>query len=192
MTVTEFWEWFAAREPKIWAIKDRDDDLMDDISQTLTSYQKGLGFELSEEDGGVRELIVSAMGDRMLFGAVDELVQAAPTSRRWRFIALKPPRGFEFVFEGGGIRLEPEIMVFDPLGNEGKPGRLGLRVYVPTANITPAIETAVRRVVEIGLGERASSEIEHLETASLRGSPTDYIPLIDLPEYVNWVKRRKH
>jgi hypothetical protein len=192
MTAKEFWGWFRAHEADVWSVEGRDDDLMDEISAALCSYRSGLGFELSEEENGRRELIVSAMGDRSLFKAVDELIAEAPSSRRWKFTALKPARGFSFVFDGDGIRLEPETMVFDPLGSEERPGVLGLRVYVPTANITPALQEAVRRVVEIGLGERASSEIEYLDAARLTGSSSNYVPLVDLPEYIEWVKKRKH
>lgn len=168
----------------------RDDALMDEISSALCSYNAGLGFEVSDEDDGMRELIVSAMGDSTLFDTVDQLVAKAPALSRWRFTALKPPRGFDFAFDGDGVHLEPKTIVFDPLRSETKPRALGLRVYVPVSNITPAIETAVRRVIEHGLGERASSQIEYIDTATLTGSPSDHIPLVDLSRYLAWTQTR--
>ena len=119
------------------------------------AFNEGLGFELSDKNDGMRELVISAMSDPTLFDAVDQLVGEAPAFSRWRFTALKPPQGFDFVFDGDGCHLEPKTMVFEPLRSETKPHALGLRVYVPVSNITLATETAVRRVIEIGIGELA-------------------------------------
>jgi hypothetical protein len=183
-TAKQFWDWFLAHEPEISAMEHRDDRLMDEIHAALCAYNEALGFELSDEHDGMRELIISAMSDPTVFDAVDQLVAEAPALSRWRFTALKPPRGFDFAFDGDSVHLEPKTMVFQPLRSETKPGVLGLRVYLPISNITPAIETAVRRVIEIGLGERASSQIEAIDTETLTGSPSDHIPLVDLSEYI--------
>jgi hypothetical protein len=134
MTSRQFWHWFLAHEREIWAIESRDDALMDEISDTLSSYGQGLGFEVSDEDHGTRELIISAMSDATLFEKVDALVADAPALRRWKFTALQPPRGFAFVFDQSGVHLEPTTMAFSPLRSETRPDALGLRVYVPISN----------------------------------------------------------
>ena len=190
LTSKQFWDWFMAHEGQIWAMQGGDDSLMDEIQAALCVFNEGLGFEISDENDGMRELVISAMSDPTLFDAVDQLVREAPVLSRWRFTALKPPRGFDFEFDGDGVHLEPKTMVFEPLRSETKPHALGLRVYVPVSNITPAIETAVRRVIEIGLGERTSSQIAYIDTATLSGSPSDHIPLVDLSEYVVWAHTR--
>ena len=191
LTCSQFWEWFLSHEREIWAMEHQDEALMDDIAAALRARcGAGLGFEVSDERDGARELIITAMSDPSLFDAVDEIVAEAPSLSQWRFIALKPPRGFGFTFDGDGVHLEPNTMVFEPLRSETKPHALGLRVYVPISNITPAVGAAVRRVVEIGLGERASSQIEYIVAATLTGSPSDYIPLVDLSEYIAWAQKR--
>jgi hypothetical protein len=51
---------------------------MDDIHDALCAYDEALGFELSDEHDGMRELIISAMSDPTVFDAVDQLVAEAP------------------------------------------------------------------------------------------------------------------
>src|SRR5262245_24391790 len=82
----QFWNWFVAHETDLWAVPDREDPWLDQLHEALSTYREGLSFELSDEEGGVRDLIVSASGDRDLFEAVDALVKDAPSLERWRII----------------------------------------------------------------------------------------------------------
>ncbi len=186
----EFWDWFLANEPRLWKMAERPDDLLDAIQEPLSTYQGGLSLEVSDEESGTRELIVSACGDTDRFDDVDVLVAHAPCLQRWKITALKPARGFDFVLETRTARLDPKTMVFEPLANEGHPLALGIRVYLPDRRVGPDAQDAVTRAVEIGIGERARSEIQHIEVAPLQGSPSEHIPLAELPAYMEWFKRK--
>ncbi len=190
MTPTEFWDWFLAQEPRLREKTDREDELLDEIQEALSAYRDGLCLEVSDEEDGTRELIISAGGDACLFGAADALVAHAPRLNRWKFTALKPACGFNFVLETRAARLDPKTMVFEPLANDGDPLALGIRVYLSGRTVSPDAQNAVARVVETGLGERARSEIQHIEVAPLQGSPSEHLLLADLPAYMEWFKRK--
>jgi len=190
MTPPEFWDWFRANELRLWEMADREDELLDEIQEVLGSYRNGLCLELSDEENGTRELVISAAGDEDLFGAVDVLVAHAPRLNRWKFTALKPPRGFDFVLETRTARLDPKTMVFEPLTNDVDPLALGIRVFLSEGRVGPDTQETVTRAVETGLGERVRSEIQHIEVAPLQGSPSEHIPLADLPAYMEWFKRK--
>ena len=190
MTSGQFWSWFVAHEPQLWAIADRDSEILEELRAALSAYRRGLCLEVSDEERGARELIISAAGDRTLFAAVEALVTEAPGLTRWRFTALKPPRGFGFVLNTRELRLDPKVMVFEPLSNDEDPHALGLRVFVPQATGSAELQEAVSRVVETGIGERALSAIQHIEVASLEGPASEHIPLTDLPAYLDWFARK--
>jgi hypothetical protein len=77
--------------------------------------------------------------------------------------------------------------VFDPLSGDSDPSVLGLRLYGPwTKNddLVPVLEN----VLQVGLGERAASEIQRVEAAPLDRDAGQYIALADLPAYLEWQK----
>jgi hypothetical protein len=189
VTPNQFWDWFSAHEAQLWSLSGQGDPWLDRLYDVLSSYRKGLSLEVSDVENGVRDLIISASGDRKLFGAVDGLVNEAPLLDRWRVIAFKPPRGFNFVFDASGIHLDPKALVFEPLMSDAKPGALAIRVYVPSKTVTNEVRDAVVKVVEIGLGEKAASAIEHIDAAPLLGSPDEQIALTELPAYIDWFRR---
>ena len=57
LTSKQFWDWFMAHEGQIWAMQGGDDSLMDEIQAALCVFNEGLGFEISDENDGMRELV---------------------------------------------------------------------------------------------------------------------------------------
>jgi hypothetical protein len=190
MTTAQFWDWFRANDRGLWEAADHDGEELEELSDALSSYREGLCFEISDEENGTREMVISAAGDRRLFGAVDELVKQAPQLDRWRVTALKPPRGFDFVLDTPTVHLDPKTIVFEPLSSGADPRLLGIRIYLPARRVGRDAQEAALRAVETGLGEQARAEIEHIDVAPLKGSPADHIPLVDLPAYVEWFKAK--
>jgi hypothetical protein len=78
VTPNQFWDWFSAHEAQLWSLSGQGDPWLDRLYDVLSSYRKGLSLEVSDVENGVRDLIISASGDRKLFGAVDGLVNEAP------------------------------------------------------------------------------------------------------------------
>jgi hypothetical protein len=161
----------------------------------LKRVDRRLWFEVSEPDGGDREFIITAEGHTDAFPLVDTIVARAPRLAGWRFVALKPPMGFDFVTTYEAIRFDPRSMWFLPLQISSRPHDFGIRVGVP--NFSDAIErqasNAVEVILDTALGERAAAlYIQHVEVSNLPESPqaAGYIELYELPSYIEWRKRK--
>lgn len=184
-----FWQWFVRHEAELRT--SAADHVPDRIEAELRRIDPRLGVELSDP-GEQREMILTAWSRRDAFGAVRDLVAAAPAASlpNWQIIALKPPRGFRFSVDFGGLRIDAAGMRFDPLASPQAPEALGLRIYVSGA--PPADERwsrALPLVIETGLGEEAAAEIAHIEPAPAPPPDEKALPLEQLAAYVKWHRK---
>lgn len=193
--IRAFWQWFKAHRADFDALMDSGAAFWDVALERLQRLDKHLWFELSELDGDSREFVITTGGHSDSFPLVDTVVAHAPEVDGWQFIALKPPQGFDFTTTYEGIEFEPRKMWFLPLESSSRPEELGLRVGVP--NLSPAIarqaKDAVAVILSTGLGERsAARDIQHLEVSDVPKVPESqgYIELDELPDYIEWRKRR--
>jgi hypothetical protein len=124
--------------------------------------------------------------------AVERLVEAAPDLKGWTVTALKPPRGFDFVLEADGVALVADELYFEPLGSSRNPTAFGVRVVVNGSLEHKQVLPAVRRAIEIGLGERAAATaVAYVEVESAPLDLDKHIRLSDLPKYIEWLKKDK-
>ncbi len=169
----------------------RDDALLDELQAELQAYSPGLWLEMGGHPDGPLELVISAEGDPDYFEDVRHLVAAAPETPGWRFVAFKPPQGFEFRTEYEGVIVDPDECWFLPLQSKSNPASLGLRVAVPgvTDELARTYKAAVHIVLDTGLGELIAAEaVQHLEVVPLPNSPErdGYIELRELGKYITW------
>ena len=192
-----FWNWFATTRQRLERFSHgRDDALLDELQHELQSYSPGLWFEMGGHPDGPMELIISAEGDPDYFEDVRRLVATAPETPGWRFIAFKPPQGFEFRTEHEGVVVDPAECWFLPLQSNSNPTALGLRVAVPglTDELARTYGAAVHIVLDTGLGELIAAEaFQHLEVVSVPDSPPNdgYIELNELGKYLTWREQRE-
>jgi len=194
--IQEFWCWFQEHRGEFDILTDTAAPFWDLALKRLQRLDKRLWFELSQPDGNDREFIITAEGHVDVFPLAESVVAYAPEIRGWQFVALKPPRGFDFKTTYEGIRFEPGAMWFLPLECSSTPEELGLRVAVPdfTENIERQTMNAVMVILETALGERAAAvDIQYLEVVKLPESPEshDYIKLPQLSDYIAWRKKRR-
>lgn len=193
--IEQFWSWVREHKAELDSLVDTSDPLWDISLSKLQAINKGLWFELSSPDGNEREFIITAESRSELFPIVENIVTCAPKLNGWRFISLKPPRGFAFKTKYEGIPLDPNFMSFLPLEKSGAPKMLGLRIGVPSfaeSKRTP-ITTGVTIILETALGERAfAMDIQHVEVCSMpeKTEAEGYFPLPNLPDYIAWRKRK--
>lgn len=181
-----FWRWFERNEDRFRDIEvPKDEQLLDEILEALQAYCAHLWFETGRAEDGCNELIVSAEGQTRYFSAVRTLVAAAPPITGWRFIAFKPPQGFDFDTHYEGITLSPKATWYMPLRAAEDPGDLGLRIgyahYNPKRQQAFLAGTFI--MLECALGELALAEqVQHIEVVALPSSPesSGYFPLPEL------------
>lgn len=85
-----FWKWFEQSESRLFQLETDQETILDEISSALASCAEGLVFEISKEENGKREFIISADGLGELFPAVEKLEATAPKLARWTIIAFRP------------------------------------------------------------------------------------------------------
>lgn len=193
--ISRFWAWFRENEAKLWAMPNADDPFWDTALGQLQLVDKGLRFEMSDPQGGRRDFVITAEGDRRLFPLVDSMVAAAPSLRRWTFTPLKPAMGFDFTHRYEDVLYDPKAMWFLPLERAERPPDLGLRIGIPSLRELDrdAAEFAVTIILETGLGERErAADVQHVEVVRKPNDPADegYIELPELPAYIAWRKRK--
>jgi hypothetical protein len=188
-SIEQFWSWIREHKAEIDSLVDTSDPLWDMGLSKLQAINEGLWFELSLPNGNERELIITAESRSELFPVVEKIVSCAPKLSGWRFISLKPPRGFAFKTKYEGIPLDPDSMSFLPLERSDIPKMLGLRISVPSfaeSKRTP-FTTGVMIILETAVGERAfAMDIQYVEVCSMPDKPEaeGYFPLPNLPDYI--------
>lgn len=192
---TKFWDWFSTIQPKFKEISRLDehedwDALQGECIGKLHEFNDGLFFEIGGRDEGQQmDFIVTSEGNKDLFDIVEELVEAAPHIDGWQIIALKPPMGADFMLDYEGVRMDPNIMWFLPLKNEGNPEEIGLRVGI--TDFQPEEEkkyiAGLYLILDALLGEKSNAlDIGYIEVDPLPEGHTGlgYIEMSALSEFV--------
>jgi hypothetical protein len=192
-TIEAFWRLFEKKCRALEKIDNADDPLYDELLEQLQRVDPGLFFEFAAGPGDC-ELIVTADGNRALFGLVDSVVSAAPKISGWKVFALKPKLGFPESVEWEGLNVKLADVFFEPLSQEGSHD-LGLRLLIRgirDADVENA-HNALLRALDHGLGERKFTEaVQYTKAAPLDGPADEYIPLTDLEKYIQWrIEQRK-
>lgn len=188
----EFWNWFKSNNRKFrtFAIPERE-ALLDEFEEYLHLYNPHIYFEISEEENGINELIITAEGDHNYFGIVEHLVDKAPQISGWEVIAFKPALGFDFIHERDGLVFDPKEMWFLPMTSKQQPSVIGLMVGIidfREENKEPALN-AVWKILDTGIGEKMTTEkIAHIEVCKLPKEPEveGFIELTDIQNYISW------
>jgi hypothetical protein len=197
LTALAFWSWFEKSRARLETYTDEErEGVLDEILEELHKYSAGLWFEIGGHPDGPKELIISAEGNSDYFAEVVSLVAQAPKLDGWKFIAFKPPQGFEFTTTYEDVHVDPAKSWFLPLDSASDPKSLGLRVAVANfnENKVKAFTTAVSLALDAGLGElRAGKCVNYIEVVAVPSNPENegFMELTDLDQYIAWREARR-
>jgi hypothetical protein len=165
------------------------DEAADEIGDFIVALDSRLGVEVgnskpAQGEAEARELIITAFSNREAFPLVRQIVDSSIATSGWRVVALKPPRGFDFVVTVGDSELQANDLTFiaDPV----KAHVIRL-VAEPSALAAVSPDDALEigwLVVETGLGEELSSRIAALDLISSNESNQPGESISELAEYV--------
>jgi hypothetical protein len=190
--IADFWRLFTEKSSALERTGSADEPVYDELLEQLQRIDPGLFLEFSSVPGDC-ELIITAEGDRSLFGLVDFIVSAAPRISGWRVLALRPKLGFPESVEWEGLQVIIADVVFEPL-SEQESDDVGLRLLVPgisEADMENA-HNALLRALDHGLGERELARaVQYTKVAPLLEPADEYIPLADLETFIQWRSKRR-
>ena len=187
--IINFWQWFSSNQDRFASSKN-DRLFLDLILTKLREISTGFFFEMSV-DSHPKEFIVSSAGNTKLFSLADEVISHAPRLVDWRFLSLKPPRGFQFTSNFRGFFFDPQKMWFRPVKKRDDPNFLGLHIgYEGGCDFAKkeTVRGGTFLVLDSGLGERvAATSIHYLEVVELPTNPrsSGYGKVTELPEYIS-------
>jgi hypothetical protein len=122
-----FWQWFAAHDARLHAVRSSTDPLLDSLRAALGHVHADLTFELGPA-AARRELVLSADGIRVAFPEVEALAAAAPVLSTWRVIKFRPRRTPLNSLRLDGTEFSPARTRFVLVKDE--PGKVGIILFV--------------------------------------------------------------
>ena len=194
-----FWQWFQDHNEQLISLGDLDEkgrrELEEELQNKLTEYCDGLTCDMGEATADGRTLTFTAEGDTDLFRYVVELVDAAPDLDWWQFVAFKQPLGTDLRVRFDKMLFETKKMYFQQLECEEEPEMLGLRIAVADGQRQDEdFQVGVYVTLEALLGEfDCATVIGYMDTVPVPEEPfkSGFQPLDDLPQFVDWFKRKR-
>jgi hypothetical protein len=130
--IEDFWQWFK-KERHQYEIRPDSEyaERLDVIIAHLNPVAEGLAVEVSKETHGIRELIISADGDKDKFPVVEAIVKGAPRIPGWKAVAFRQKASEEFILTYQNLRFSPAEMSFHPIMEADS---LDLIIYADSLN----------------------------------------------------------
>lgn len=154
----------------------------DQLGEEILRIDAQLGVEVSEDDNDVREVIVTAFSEPKLFSLVHQITRLLSNLPGWRFIALKPPRGFAFKLSAGQHEIDASALGFASIPDI----KGGIRLVAPAQVLETLSEQETEElawlVVETGIGEELTGLLQHIELSSAQ--VTGKRPIAELEAYI--------
>jgi len=184
-----FWKWFLSVEAELSAAAENPLAPMHQVLKSrLERVHKSLTFEFGPLESGVRELAISADGDRAAFFAVERVVDAKPPLPRWNILRFRArvAEYAELRLQMQGRTIGADDIDFQLLQcTDKKTGErsLGVRIFIEgcPAPHDPEFVHIAFLLLDSALGEYdMETKVGGMEVLPRAGAPEDRCPFSDL------------
>lgn len=173
-----------------WLNQHRRDLCSLDRDSVLNQVRSALDYLLPEsnvevsKDSGITEIVISSRGVPSLTGEMERASAGLVASPTWRVLMPAPPRGFEFKFSRGDIRVDVVQSVFEPLKSDGS-AAIGIGV----SGLERLSREDALTVMRAGIGDRLFSLVDFWDFDWPRAD--EALPICDLAEFINWADSKR-
>lgn len=192
----DFWEWFLVNEKKFFETvrKGRSGNIakkfFDVISPKLNELKEDIWYLTGMLDDNTVELILTSDGNIKLFYLIEELVEAAPNLKGWKFSALKPEHNIENVgIEMDNYSFSNENIFFYSNESDNYPDEIDITVVHLEYNEKNKEEiiNGCYLFIDNYLGELNSSHlIDNIEFTNSKSAEKKLIPIEKLKSFIIW------
>ena len=190
----DFWDWFKKEEHTFFKVVKEHDSIeekfFDKLAPKLKEIRKGIFFLTGMFNEETVELILTADGNIRNMVFVEEIVNAAPTIKGWKFTAHKPPLDIENVNLRMGKYVFGEENLFFYANNYPEyPDEIDITIVHKnyTKDNRDAIENGSYIFLDNFLGELDFARtIDRLSFISPDEVKEDLIPIEKLKNYLIW------
>jgi hypothetical protein len=113
--IKDFWGWFEREKPLFETMTDSTrDERLNILLEHLSLISSDLAVEVSKEFHGVRDIIISADGNKNKFAIVEAIVKEAPKMPGWTVTAFRQKATEDFILRYEKLRFSPDEMFFRP------------------------------------------------------------------------------
>ena len=197
-TVEDFWQWFADNKELLMDIDSLEESeaeaVLLNFDEILKSYSEGLDFEIGDLTTNGRTLLLTTNGNEDFFDDVFNLYDNAPILDFWEILPLRQAQGPIAKIHYGKYRYNSKNLFFVPLESEQEEDKIGIKVGLTDYHADDEEQLiAVYSLIEAMIGEYdCATMIGYFELCLLpdQVQETDFIPLLDLPEFISWKTKK--
>ncbi len=190
----DFWKWFQKHERSFFEVVQRGDNIekgfFDKVSPKLEKLRTGYYCLTGMSDDQTAELIISAEGMVKNFHFVEELIQAAPNLKNWKFTALKPAVDISKVgVEMQGYRFDTDHLYFYANNLSSYPDEIDIVVVHNdwTEENKSTITNGTYIFLDNYLGElNFATMIDNLTVIGSKEASQELVPIAKLQDFLTW------
>ncbi len=189
-----FWNWFEQHQQGLSNTLKEGGDLQSELFETLatklTGVKGGENFGVSMDDEGTVELVFTTQGHIKNIVFAEELVNAAPKIKGWKFTALTPPSAVNIAtLKWDGYEINGENLSFYANQSAKFPDEINITVVHDKFDVyRPEISyNFVNLILKNYLGELyLLTTVDHYYAAGKVNPNRELIPIDKLQAYVRW------
>ncbi len=188
----DFWNWFSDNEKTFFKVLKSHDEVeknfLDKVFFQLNKINNAIFLMAGMHDSETAEVIFSPDGSIKNVVFTEELVNAAPSLKRWQFTALKPAT-FEASIDFDGHIFSRRDLSFVVNQNENRPDEIDLSVIYAGINESNAssVTNGIYIFLDNFLGElNAITMLDSVQVIAEPEAWAEIIPMEKLKDYLVW------